>query len=130
MVRRPPGSTRTDTLFPYTTLFRSARPAGRPGEASAKFSAKSGQSVGVVIFDDVFVPHERVFLAGENEDGGFLTTSYATHHRPSCILARAGFGHPRHGAAPLTIDATEIVNRLSGEISWMHVCLTVCAARL
>src|SRR3546814_5889544 len=23
MVRRPPGSTRTDTLFPYTTLFRS-----------------------------------------------------------------------------------------------------------
>src|SRR3546814_1532640 len=28
MVRRPPRSTRTDTLFPYTTLFRSA---GRPG---------------------------------------------------------------------------------------------------
>src|SRR3546814_2064294 len=23
MIRRPPGSTRTDTLFPYTTLFRS-----------------------------------------------------------------------------------------------------------
>src|SRR3546814_7448573 len=23
MVRRPPGSTRTDSLFPYTTLFRS-----------------------------------------------------------------------------------------------------------
>src|SRR3546814_5119291 len=31
MIRRPPRSTRTDTLFPYTTLFRSAglRP-GRP----------------------------------------------------------------------------------------------------
>src|SRR3546814_16428139 len=28
MIRRPPRSTRTDTLFPYTTLFRSAR-AGR-----------------------------------------------------------------------------------------------------
>src|SRR3546814_5568080 len=27
MLRRPPRSTRTDTLFPYTTLFRSARPA-------------------------------------------------------------------------------------------------------
>src|SRR3546814_6317062 len=25
MVRRPPRSTRTDTLFPYTTLFRSSR---------------------------------------------------------------------------------------------------------
>src|SRR3546814_7648954 len=30
MIRRPPRSTRTDTLFPYTTLFRShLRPAGR-----------------------------------------------------------------------------------------------------
>src|SRR3546814_5721488 len=28
MIRRPPRSTRTDTLFPYTTLFRSR---GRPG---------------------------------------------------------------------------------------------------
>src|SRR3546814_11732025 len=27
MIRRPPRSTRTDTLFPYTTLFRSNRPA-------------------------------------------------------------------------------------------------------
>src|SRR3546814_6359358 len=26
MIRRPPRSTRTDTLFPYTTLFRSAAP--------------------------------------------------------------------------------------------------------
>src|SRR3546814_18311345 len=29
MIRRPPRSTRTDTLFPYTTLFRSARHARR-----------------------------------------------------------------------------------------------------
>src|SRR3546814_2529541 len=28
MIRRPPRSTRTDTLFPYTTLFRSAADAG------------------------------------------------------------------------------------------------------
>src|SRR3546814_20885516 len=27
MIRRPPRSTRTDTLFPYTTLFRSAQGA-------------------------------------------------------------------------------------------------------
>src|SRR3546814_15832168 len=31
MIRRPPRSTRTDTLFPYTTLFRS-RKADQPGE--------------------------------------------------------------------------------------------------
>src|SRR3546814_1378423 len=29
MIRRPPGSTRTDTLFPYTTLFRSPDSCGR-----------------------------------------------------------------------------------------------------
>src|SRR6056297_526975 len=29
MIRRPPRSTRTDTLFPYTTLFRSSRRATR-----------------------------------------------------------------------------------------------------
>src|SRR3546814_20645053 len=28
MIRRPPISTRTDTLFPYTTLFRSVHPPG------------------------------------------------------------------------------------------------------
>src|SRR3546814_15153758 len=28
MIRRPPRSTRTDTLFPYTTLFRSPQAAG------------------------------------------------------------------------------------------------------
>src|SRR3546814_6583734 len=31
MIRRPPRSTRTDTLFPYTTLFRSIR-KGQNGE--------------------------------------------------------------------------------------------------
>src|SRR3546814_3732176 len=54
MIRRPPRSTRTDTLFPYTTLFRSLRradrrPAGRhrqyrtdrdDGEARSRISAR------------------------------------------------------------------------------------------
>src|SRR3546814_2007761 len=39
MILRPPRSTRTDTLFPYTTLFRSAgalhRPGGRAGRGGA-----------------------------------------------------------------------------------------------
>src|SRR3546814_9044234 len=30
MIRRPPRSTRTDTLFPYTTLFRAVVHGGRP----------------------------------------------------------------------------------------------------
>src|SRR3546814_12435955 len=32
MIRRPPRSTRTDTLFPYTTLFRSDRRGGLPSD--------------------------------------------------------------------------------------------------
>src|SRR3546814_7241015 len=31
MIRRPPRSTRTDTLFPYTTLFRSAQDSNQTG---------------------------------------------------------------------------------------------------
>src|SRR3546814_11608804 len=33
MIRRPPRSTRTDTLFPYTTLFRAGQRAGRRARA-------------------------------------------------------------------------------------------------
>jgi 4-hydroxybutyryl-CoA dehydratase / vinylacetyl-CoA-Delta-isomerase len=82
-----------------------ARPSGRPGEAAAKFSSQYGQSTGVVIFDDVFVPHDRVFMAGEVEEAGYLTTSYATHHRQTCIGARAGFGDLLIGAGALMIEA-------------------------
>src|SRR3546814_7771630 len=35
MIRRPPRSTRTDTLFPYTTLFRSPEGRDRPDESPA-----------------------------------------------------------------------------------------------
>jgi 4-hydroxybutyryl-CoA dehydratase/vinylacetyl-CoA-Delta-isomerase len=82
-----------------------ARPAGRPGEAAAKFSATYGQSTGAVLFEDVFVPWERVFMAGEIEEAGYLTTSYATHHRHSCIAARAGFGDLLIGAGALMVEA-------------------------
>ena len=39
------------------------------------------------------------------EEAGFLTTSYATHHRHSCIGARAGFGDLLIGAGALMIEA-------------------------
>ncbi len=82
-----------------------ARPAGRSGDSAAIYSAKYGQSTGVVQFDDVFVPHERVFIDGQHEEAGFMTTSYATHHRHSCIGARAGFGDLLIGAGALMIKA-------------------------
>src|SRR3546814_7565012 len=40
MIRRPPRSTRTDTLFPYTTLFRSFRHTGRRGYRSGRISVR------------------------------------------------------------------------------------------
>jgi 4-hydroxybutyryl-CoA dehydratase / vinylacetyl-CoA-Delta-isomerase len=86
-----------------------ARPAGRPGEkvehGEALFSRKYGQSTGVCLFDRVFVPWDRVFYAGEWEHSGHLTYSYATHHRQTCIAARAGFGDLLIGAGALMCEA-------------------------
>src|SRR3546814_1886373 len=39
MIRRPPRSTRTDTLFPYTTLFRSRSPKAPRRAAAMPFYA-------------------------------------------------------------------------------------------
>ncbi|MGE3390793.1 MAG: 4-hydroxyphenylacetate 3-hydroxylase family protein [Gammaproteobacteria bacterium] len=82
-----------------------ARPAGRPGEEKALFSAHYGQTTGVCLFDDVFVPWDRVFLCGEWQHAEFLTKSYATHHRHTCIGARAGFGDLLIGAGATLIEA-------------------------
>ena len=86
-----------------------ARPAGRPGDkvehGAPLFSRRYGQSTAVVIFDQVFVPWERVFYAGEWEHSGTLTYNYATHHRHSCIGARAGFGDLLIGAGALMCEA-------------------------
>src|SRR3546814_8301402 len=57
MIRRPPRSTRTDTLFPYTTLFRSgARRAGQLEAVAAKINRDGGRAV---------------FLAGDAKDEGY-----------------------------------------------------------
>ena len=89
-----------------------ARPAGRPGEklehGAALFSSKYGQSTAVCMFDKVFVPYDTVFYDGSNgtwEHSGHLTYSYATHHRHTCIGARAGFGDLLIGAGALMCEA-------------------------
>src|SRR3546814_3160088 len=46
MIRRPPRSTRTDTLFPYTTLFRSRSGRVRPDCRSPRRHGKSGPKGG------------------------------------------------------------------------------------
>src|SRR3546814_11179537 len=54
MRRRPPRSTRTDTLFPYTTLFRS--PAGHLSPSSSHRAAGGNDREG---FRPVPVPRRR-----------------------------------------------------------------------
>src|SRR3546814_4471968 len=45
MIRRPPRSTRTDTLFPYTTLFRSLQATVAGGAISLLLAALGGVMV-------------------------------------------------------------------------------------
>src|SRR3546814_4345869 len=44
MIRRPPRATRTDTLLPYTTLFRSGCASGPEKSASESGPATDGRS--------------------------------------------------------------------------------------
>src|SRR3546814_4394065 len=55
MIRRPPRSTRTDTLFPYTTLFRSLEPHGGMPAAAVQIGWEVAE-------DDAF---RRIVRAGK-----------------------------------------------------------------
>src|SRR3546814_15689015 len=49
MIRRPPRSTRTDTLFPYTTLFRSVQPMRRTTDLGVGAPLYSGAASKVLL---------------------------------------------------------------------------------
>src|SRR3546814_8185472 len=56
MIRRPPRSTRTDTLFPYTTLFRSEGDVARDLQAVALPDKAGARLIGVgLASDDILV---------------------------------------------------------------------------
>src|SRR3546814_13760108 len=69
MIRRPPRSTRTDTLFPYTTLFRSL-----PDEDAAAGRGSRGQRQARGVqrppADDPSGPHRAPVGSREPADGG------------------------------------------------------------
>src|SRR3546814_9042583 len=60
MIRRPPRSTRTDTLFPYTTLFRSVDRLDRVARTGV--GPRCGAAGAVVEVDrgDLFAVHRAV----------------------------------------------------------------------
>jgi len=53
----------------------------------------------LVVFDDVFVPHERIFMNGESEFCGRLVESFAAYHRQSYGGCKVGVGDVLIGAA-------------------------------
>src|SRR3546814_8998512 len=64
MIRRPPRSTRTDTLFPYTTLFR---------------SAGGGMSLGLVLRVEVCTSPMRIG-SGRRDTAGPSATKRSEEH--------------------------------------------------
>src|SRR3546814_11073283 len=85
MLRRPPRSTRTDTLFPYTTLFRSAPQAGAQPVRPCAF--------GVGVEADVVRPWTACGAGGTAIDAG---------RHDACEEQPVGAAVPRFkcGAAP------------------------------
>src|SRR3546814_2112169 len=83
MIRRPPRSTRTDTLFPYTTLFRShLRPLDRaPCISAVRLRRNRGPGRG---------SHDlRHDIAGRRRGG-------ASPRRPRRLLTRCGSRSEEH----------------------------------
>lgn len=58
----------------------------------------------LVVFDDVFVPNERIFLDGETEFAGMLVERFAGYHRQSYGGCKVGVGDVLIGAAALAAE--------------------------
>src|SRR3546814_8995436 len=61
MIRRPPRSTRTDTLFPYTTLFRSLNPTGEVPVLVEPDGVPLAESSAIVEYLDEVYPEPTLF---------------------------------------------------------------------
>src|SRR3546814_20014017 len=84
MIRRPPRSTRTDTLFPYTTLFRT--PKIRVVHERAGMAVVDGDNgMGhLVVSQAVDLAIEKAREAGV----AWVSTRYSNHAGPASLYAR------------------------------------------
>lgn len=58
----------------------------------------------LVVFDDVFVPNERIFMDGETDLTGILVERFAGYHRQSYGGCKVGVGDVLIGAAAVAAD--------------------------
>src|SRR3546814_8486540 len=112
MIRRPPRSTRTDTLFPYTTLFRS--PARKIEHAQFPLSSPV---LGVGSYCDLF-SLKSTFLR--------MTRSYLNSGRFLKSIALGRVARPEPALQPFH----PLVRGAVGEIGRAHVCTPVTNAHL
>ena len=68
----------------------------------------------MIVFDDVFIPWERVFLCGEVEYTGQLIRAFTRMHRMSAAACKVGFGD-------LIIGATSLAARYNGVEKAPHI---------
>src|SRR3546814_7749068 len=69
MIRRPPRSTRTDTLFPYSTLFRSVYPVDKAQYPSPDSSRRTLQEPSTGLLGRIFGKKKEVeeAMSGSNQ---------------------------------------------------------------
>ncbi|MHC1721708.1 MAG: 4-hydroxyphenylacetate 3-hydroxylase family protein [Aminipila sp.] len=63
-----------------------------------------GGQEALVVFDDVFIPNERIFLCGEYDFAGMMVERFAGYHRQSYGGCKVGVGDVVIGAAALAAD--------------------------
>ena len=67
-------------------------------------NSEFGGMEALVVFDDVFVPNDRIFMNGETEFSGMLVERFAGYHRQSYGGCKVGVGDVLIGAAALIAD--------------------------
>ncbi len=67
-------------------------------------NSEFGGMEALVVFEDVFVPNDRLFLNGETEFAGMMVERFAGYHRQSYGGCKVGVGDVLIGAAALIAD--------------------------
>ncbi|MFR6312172.1 4-hydroxyphenylacetate 3-hydroxylase family protein, partial [Anaerofustis stercorihominis] len=67
-------------------------------------NAEFGGMEALVVFDDVFVPNDRIFMNGEYDFSGMLVERFAGYHRQSYGGCKVGVGDVLIGASALAAE--------------------------